>query len=69
MLVACRLAGLSALDAHYGASSRARNSLEREKSRDLANKKAGRLLLRRRWALPQLSICWPRLDLIKLRKL
>jgi hypothetical protein len=69
MLAACRLAGLSALDAHYGASSRARNSLEREKSRDLANKKAGRLLLRRRWALPQLSICWPRLDLIKLRKL
>jgi hypothetical protein len=29
MLVACRLAGLSALDAHYGASSRARNSPER----------------------------------------
>jgi hypothetical protein len=58
MLVACRLAGLSALDTYYaGVNADAQSA---EARRVILWTDEDRLLRRGRWVVSQLSICWPR---------
>ncbi len=69
MLVACRLAGLSALEAYYADVNADAQFARAGKNRIILRTEmrtgssvAGAL------SLPQLSICWSPLDLIELRK-
>jgi hypothetical protein len=62
MLVACRLASLSALEADHTDVNADARFARAEKSREPADGKRDRVLRRRRLVVAQLSICWPPLD-------